>query len=113
MHGLQRALVDLRLGIAQDRAELGGFFTLFNDLGDLSLLDFSVEYRVLGALFKLGVRLTLDDFGSGYSSLAYLRRAPFDTIKIDQKLIAEAERIDARETGLIKAIVALAGALSG
>ena len=66
---------------------------------------------MLGALFKLGVRLTLDDFGSGYSSLAYLRRAPFDTIKIDQKLIAEAERVDAREVGLIKAIVALAGAL--
>ncbi|MEM7688350.1 MAG: EAL domain-containing protein [Pseudomonadota bacterium] len=78
---------------------------------DLFFGDPEAADRVLGQLFKMGVRLTLDNFGSGYSSLAYLRRAPFDTIKIDQKLIAEAERVDARELGLIKAIVALAGAL--
>ncbi|MFO6429408.1 putative bifunctional diguanylate cyclase/phosphodiesterase [Erythrobacter sp. W302b] len=74
--------------------------------GDANVVD-----RTLAALFKLGVRLTLDEFGSGYSSLAYLRRAPFDSIKIDQKLIAEAERQDSRELGLVRAIVALAGAL--
>ncbi|MEM9500872.1 MAG: EAL domain-containing protein [Pseudomonadota bacterium] len=74
--------------------------------GDTNAVD-----RTLAALFKLGVRLTLDEFGSGYSSLAYLRRAPFDSIKIDEQLIAEAEQHDGRELGLIKAIVALAGAL--
>ncbi len=74
--------------------------------GEASVVD-----RTLAALFKLGVRLTLDEFGSGYSSLAYLRRAPFDAIKIDQKLVAEAERHDSREMGLVRAIVALAGAL--
>lgn len=78
---------------------------------DLFFGDTEVADRVLAALFKVGVRLTLDNFGSGYSSLAYLRRAPFDTIKIDEKLIVEAERVEARELGLIKAIVALAGAL--
>ena len=91
-------------GLAAARLELEVSEDLF--FGDPESAD-----RVLGALFKLGVRLTLDDFGSGYSSLAYLRRAPFDTLKIDQKLIAQAERVDARELGLIKAIVALAGAL--
>jgi diguanylate cyclase (GGDEF)-like protein len=75
-------------------------------LGDAAIVD-----RTLAALFKLGVRLTLDEFGSGYSSLAYLRRAPFDAIKIDQKLVAEAERHDSRDLGLVRAIVALAGAL--
>ncbi|AWW74979.1 GGDEF domain-containing protein [Erythrobacter sp. KY5] len=74
--------------------------------GDTDVVD-----RVLALLFKQGIRLTLDEFGSGYSSLAYLRRAPFDTIKIDQKLVAEAEEHDGRELGLIRAIVALAGAL--
>jgi len=74
--------------------------------GDTNVVD-----RTLAALFKLGVRLTLDEFGSGYSSLAYLRRAPFDAIKIDQRLVAEAERQDSRELGLVRAIVALAGAL--
>lgn len=73
--------------------------------------DTSAVDRTLAQLFKLGVRLTLDEFGSGYSSLAYLRRAPFDMIKIDEKLVAEAERHDSRELGLIRAIVALSGAL--
>lgn len=74
--------------------------------GDTDMVD-----RTLAQLFKLGVSLTLDEFGSGYSSLAYLRRAPFDMIKIDEKLIAEAREYDSRELGLIRAIVALAGAL--
>lgn len=74
--------------------------------GDTNAVD-----RTLAQLFKLGVRLTLDEFGSGYSSLAYLRRAPFDTIKIDEALVAEAEQHDSKELGLIRAIVALAGAL--
>jgi len=74
--------------------------------GDTDAVD-----RTLGQLFKLGVRLTLDEFGSGYSSLAYLRRAPFDAIKIDEKLVAEAEQHDSADLGLIRAIVALAGAL--
>lgn len=91
-------------GLAASRLDLEISEDLF--FGDAEAAD-----RTLGALFKMGVRLTLDEFGSGYSSLAYLRRAPFDTIKIDQKLIAEVERVEARELGLIKAIVALAGAL--
>lgn len=74
--------------------------------GDTDVVD-----RTLAQLFKRGVRLTLDEFGSGYSSLAYLRRAPFDRIKIDPKLVAEAQEHDSREMGLIHAIVALAGAL--
>jgi EAL domain-containing protein (putative c-di-GMP-specific phosphodiesterase class I) len=74
--------------------------------GDTNAVD-----RTLAQLFKLGVRLTLDEFGSGYSSLAYLRRAPFDMIKIDEKLVAEASRQDSSEMGLIRAIVALSGAL--
>lgn len=74
--------------------------------GDTDAVD-----RTLGRLFKLGVRLTLDEFGSGYSSLAYLRRAPFDAIKIDEKLIEEAGKHDSSELGLVRAIVALADAL--
>jgi len=91
-------------GIAPARFEVEISEAVF--FGDASVVD-----RTLAALFKQGVRLTLDEFGSGYSSLAYLRRAPFDAIKIDEKLVAEAERHDSREMGLVRAIVALAGAL--
>ncbi len=93
-----------RTGLAPERLELEISEAAF--LGDTTAVD-----RRLAALFKLGVRLTLDEFGSGYSSLAYLRRAPFDALKIDEKLIAGAACPDASEKGLVKAIVALAGAL--
>jgi EAL domain-containing protein (putative c-di-GMP-specific phosphodiesterase class I) len=43
---------------------------------------------VLNDLKELGVKIALDDFGSGYSSLSYLMRFPVDTIKIDQQFIA-------------------------
>jgi diguanylate cyclase (GGDEF)-like protein len=43
---------------------------------------------VLGGLRALGVRLSLDDFGTGHSSLAYLKRLPLDEVKIDRAFVA-------------------------
>ncbi|MGN6283768.1 MAG: EAL domain-containing protein [Afipia sp.] len=43
--------------------------------------------RTLTALSGLGVRLALDDFGSGYSSLGYLTRLPFDQLKVDRAFV--------------------------
>lgn len=76
-------------------------------LGDSNAVD-----KTLGALFKLGVRLTLGDFGTGYSSLSYLRRAPFDSIKIGEMFCESAAGPDSREADLINAITALAKALN-
>ncbi|MDI1294970.1 MAG: EAL domain-containing protein, partial [bacterium] len=62
-------------------------------------------------LKAIGVRLALDDFGTGYSSLGYLKKAPFDKIKIDQSFVRGAATKGSRNSAIIKAIVSLAEAL--
>jgi len=47
---------------------------------------------LLHQLRQLGVRIVLDDFGTGYGSLSYLRSFPFDKVKLDRGLIAQAAR---------------------
>ncbi len=73
--------------------------------------DGDVSERELKALRRLGVRLALDDFGTGVSSLGYLKRAPFETIKIDPSFLRGAFEEGSRNGELIGAIVALADAL--
>ena len=63
------------------------------------------------ALKRIGVRLALDDFGTGYSSLGYLKRAPFDKIKIDQSFVRGATVKGSRNGAIISSIVSLAESL--
>lgn len=66
--------------------------------------------KKLAELSALGVRLSLDDFGTGFSSLTYLRNLPVETLKIDKSFI---DRIldDARQEGFIRSIIEMAHVL--
>jgi diguanylate cyclase (GGDEF)-like protein len=62
--------------------------------------------RAMRRLKALGVRFALDDFGTGYSSLQYLRRFPFDRIKIDRSFVRSIETA-ADAASIVHAIVSL------
>lgn len=62
-------------------------------------------------LKRTGVRLALDDFGTGYSALGYLKKAPFNKIKIDQSFVQGASKRGSMNSAIIASIVSLANAL--
>ena len=75
------------------------------------LNDDAFSDQMFRSLKGVGVRLALDDFGTGYSSLGYLKKAPFDKIKIDQSFVRGAIMAGNRNAAIIKAIVTLADTL--
>ena len=66
--------------------------------------------RRLHTLRELGVRIAIDDFGSGYSSLGYLKHMPVDILKIDQQFVAGLGN-DATDTAIVSATISIAEAL--
>ncbi|MBF0247165.1 MAG: EAL domain-containing protein, partial [Alphaproteobacteria bacterium] len=62
------------------------------------------------ALRDIGVSLSIDDFGTGYSALSYLKKYPFDTLKVDRAFVSGVED-DESDATLVRAIVAMAHGL--
>lgn len=74
------------------------------------LQDTHATIATLTALKRLGVRIAMDDFGTGYCSLSYLQRFPFDKIKIDQSFVRDlGNSTDA--LAIIRAVSSLADSL--
>ena len=68
--------------------------------------DAPAALRTLTALKALGVDLAIDDFGIGYSSLAYLKRFPVDTLKIDRSFV-EGLGTDPLDLPIVQAVLSL------
>ncbi len=67
--------------------------------------------ETLNKLKALGVRIALDDFGVGQSSLSHLRRFPFDVVKIDREFVRDVV-MDENDANLAKAVIQLGHALN-
>ncbi len=74
-------------------------------LGDSPLITAGLH-----RLRRLGIRVAIDDFGSGYASVKHLRRLPVDVLKVDRSLTQGAANMQADQE-IVRAIVALASAL--
>jgi len=73
----------------------------------LALDDSEAMIRIMSELKSLGVSLSLDDFGTGWSSLAYLRRFPLDRLKIDRTFIRDLSYHE-RSAAIVHSIIELA-----
>jgi len=90
-------------GLAAGRLEL--------EITELVLLQQSDDAIVtLHRLRELGIRFAMDDFGTGYSSLGYLRKFPFDKIKIDQSFVRDLSTKE-DSVAIIRAVVGLSRSL--
>ncbi|MFC5466842.1 EAL domain-containing protein [Lederbergia graminis] len=69
--------------------------------------DFESTVSMLQELKKIGVRISIDDFGTGFSSLSYLKHFPVDILKIDQSFVRKLHN-NPNDGTIVKAIISMA-----
>jgi diguanylate cyclase (GGDEF)-like protein len=92
-----------RSGLAPDHLEL--------EITERTLMeDAETNLAILRELKQLGVKISIDDFGVGHSSLGYLRRFAFDEIKLDRSFVAALEH-DPSAAAIVRATLSLGHSL--
>ena len=111
VHQLRQADLAQRIGAALQRHKINPDLITCELTESAAMDDTELTMRVLGQLAALGVHISIDDFGTGHSSLAYLRKLPAQELKIDRSFVADLETSeDARKVA--SAVINLAKALN-
>ncbi len=78
------------------------------EITESTLMDHpELMIKELNKIKKMGITVAMDDFGSGYSSLNYLKKLPVDVLKIDRSFISDIES-DSSDSAIVAGIIALA-----
>ena len=107
--GSQALLDDVRRAL--ERSELAPSRLILEISEGAVMRDTENTIAVLRSLAGLGVGISIDDFGTGFSSLLHLKRLPATELKIDRAFVASLEESD-EDVVIVSAIVALAHALN-
>ena len=85
---------------------------LYLELTESAIMaDPAQAMEILTQLHSKGVLLSLDDFGTGFSSLSYLKKLPMDEIKIDKSFVMDMNR-DSNDSTIVRSIIDLAHNMS-
>ena len=106
----QPSLVDAVTGILEETGLSPHLLELEITEG-VAMQDVDFVIVVLRSLHEMGVRISIDDFGSGYSSLSYLKNFPIQTLKIDRSFVDDLT-VDASDAAITSAVIAMAHSLN-
>ena len=99
---VQKILADTHINTSRLKLELTESAVLGNIEDTISKMEL---------LRGMGIHFSMDDFGTGYSSLQYLKRLPFDQVKIDRSFIRDLAT-DANDAAIVQAVIAMTQALN-
>ena len=110
VHQLRQPDLADRIRAAMQRHAVDSSQLLCEITESVAMADLKATQRALDGLAGIGLYLSIDDFGTGHSSLSYLRQLPAQQLKIDRSFVHDlGESADAR--ALVDAVISLAHAL--
>jgi diguanylate cyclase len=111
VHQLRQADLAAHIGAALAKHQINPDLLTCEITESVAMEDTEATMRVFAELAAVGVHISIDDFGSGYSSLGYLRKLPASELKIDRSFVLDLETSEEARK-IAEAVVGLAQALN-
>ncbi len=102
----QKNIVDLISNVLEE-TKLDPKFLVLEITEGIFIDYFDEAVKIIEEIRDLGIKISLDDFGTGFSSLSYLKHLPINILKIDKSFIKDLN-INQREKVILKSIISLA-----